>query len=189
MANPFDTPTFGDDFVITFDIDLVKIMERITDWRELEDAIERGIHNGIIEFSDKLSEKLISNMILYGLGDTNLISTIRVIPKSDGIELKVADYGIYVEYGTGDVGSKNSHPMPWLYDVNSYGQNGWWYPTTASDTNRVKRVGKDGKIYGWTKGQKSKPFMYDTWLWGRRSVTQILNKNINREIKKIKGVR
>jgi len=61
-------------------------------------------------------------------------------------------YAIYVEYGTGVVGSRNPHPLPegWVYDVNSHGEAGWKY---FND--------RDGRVH-WTQGMPSRPFMYNT---------------------------
>lgn len=63
-----------------------------------------------------------------------------------------AYYAIYVEFGTGVVGSQSSHPNPqgWQYDVNGHGDEGWVYYDDES-----------GK-FRWTKGFKSRPFMYNT---------------------------
>lgn len=67
-----------------------------------------------------------------------------------------APYAIYVEYGTGIVGSHAQHPggegwdVGWSYDVNGHGEAGWSY---ISD--------RDGKLH-WTKGMVSRPFMYET---------------------------
>ena len=62
-------------------------------------------------------------------------------------------YAVYVEFGTGVVGSRKPHPdisiAGWKYDVNGHGELGWWYR------------GKDGTLY-WTKGFESRPFMYNT---------------------------
>lgn len=62
-------------------------------------------------------------------------------------------YAVFVEFGTGVVGGRSSHPdisiAGWKYDVNGHGELGWWYP------------GKDGN-YHWTKGMPSRPFMYNT---------------------------
>lgn len=61
-------------------------------------------------------------------------------------------YAIFVEYGTGVVGSANPHPDPqgWAYDVNGHGDAGWAYFNE-----------RDGKWH-WTKGMASRPFMYNT---------------------------
>ena len=58
----------------------------------------------------------------------------------------------YVEYGTGVVGSQNPHPDPkgWKYDINSHGEDGWWY------------WGEWDNNWHWTKGMSSRPFMYET---------------------------
>ena len=60
-------------------------------------------------------------------------------------------YAVFVEFGTGIVGEQNPHPeQPWDYDVNGYGEDGWYYVD-----------GRDMKGH-WTKGQPSRPFMYNT---------------------------
>ena len=61
-------------------------------------------------------------------------------------------YAAYVEFGTGVVGSQSPHPNPqgWQYDVNQHGDEGWVYYDDES-----------GK-FRWTKGFKSRPFMYNT---------------------------
>ena len=63
-----------------------------------------------------------------------------------------SDYAIYVEFGTGVVGSQSPHPKPngYRYDVNHHGDKGWVY----YDENSGE--------FKWTKGFKSRPFMYNT---------------------------
>lgn len=62
------------------------------------------------------------------------------------------EWAVYVEFGTGIVGSKSPHPATsianWKYDVNSHGEKGWLYY-------------KNDKWH-WTKGMPSRPFMYET---------------------------
>ena len=69
-----------------------------------------------------------------------------------GIIRAGAYYAAYVEFGTGVVGSQSPHPNPegWQYDVNNHGDEGWVYYDDES-----------GK-FRWTKGFKSRPFMYNT---------------------------
>lgn len=69
-----------------------------------------------------------------------------------GIIKAGAYYAAYVEFGTGVVGSQSPHPNPqsWQYDVNAHGDQGWVY----YDDERGK--------FRWTKGFKSRPFMYNT---------------------------
>ena len=58
-------------------------------------------------------------------------------------------HAAYVEFGTGIVGSMSPHPtLPWIYDINAHGFNGWTYF-------------KDGQFH-WTAGQPAKPFMHNT---------------------------
>lgn len=69
-----------------------------------------------------------------------------------GIIKAGAYYAAYVEFGTGVVGKQSPHPTPngWQYDVNAHGDEGWVYYDDES-----------GK-FRWTKGFKSRPFMYNT---------------------------
>lgn len=69
-----------------------------------------------------------------------------------GIIKAGAPYAVYVEFGTGVVGAGSPHPDPagWQYDVNNHGESGWWYYND-----------RDGKMH-WTKGMRSRPFMYNT---------------------------
>lgn len=69
-----------------------------------------------------------------------------------GIIKAGAYYAAYVEFGTGVVGKGAAHPNPqgWQYDVNNHGDNGWVYYDDYTGEFR------------WTKGFKSRPFMYNT---------------------------
>lgn len=59
--------------------------------------------------------------------------------------------GAYAEYGTGVVGLKHKHPMPigWNYDSKKHGNKGWFYKDDAG-------------VRYWTRGQRSKPFLYNS---------------------------
>ena len=62
-------------------------------------------------------------------------------------------YAVHVEFGTGVVGKASPHPKPngWgQYDANGHGDKGWVYYDDES-----------GK-FRWTKGYKSRPFMFNT---------------------------
>lgn len=69
-----------------------------------------------------------------------------------GIIKAGAYYAAYVEFGTGVVGGQSPHPNPdgWQYDVNNHGDAGWVY------------YNDDVGGFRWTKGFKSRPFMYNT---------------------------
>ena len=61
-------------------------------------------------------------------------------------------YAVYVEFGTGVVGSQSPHPNPqgYTYDINAHGEDGWVY------------YNDDIGDFRWTQGFKSRPFMYNT---------------------------
>jgi hypothetical protein len=69
-----------------------------------------------------------------------------------GIIKAGAYYAVYVEFGTGVVGKGSPHPNPngYQYDVNQHGDEGWVY------------YDDDSGQFRWTKGFKSRPFMYNT---------------------------
>lgn len=162
-----------DDF--TIHIDLENITKGVDKSQKVLHAIEIGLQNAFEEMKDRIIEKLSENIDKYGLGNGSLKSHMVVEEIDDGFIISVdSDYAEYVEYGTGIVGSNNPHPKPinWQYDVNAHGDEGWKY------------IGDDGKLH-WTKGMPSRPFMYDTWLWGARSFTPIFRKHINKEIKRV----
>ena len=74
-------------------------------------------------------------------------------PSHVGIIKAGAIYAAYVEYGTGVVGQQSPHPDPhptWQYDSKQHGDEGWVYHD--DDTGQFR----------WTKGFKSRPFMYNT---------------------------
>ena len=61
-------------------------------------------------------------------------------------------YAVHVEFGTGVVGSQSPHPnaQGYAYDIHHHGEDGWFYYDDYT-----------GKVR-WTKGFKSRPFMYNT---------------------------
>lgn len=75
-------------------------------------------------------------------------------------------YAIFVEMGTGFMGRGSVHPVAselgWRYDVNGHGKKGWWYPTSASDPNPIKRE-YNGRLYAWTAGMPARPFMHQSY--------------------------
>ena len=174
---------------LKIDINLDKFMKGHNAFPKLGDYVMRGINNGIDRFSDMLLAKLQENLIAYGLGDSKLFSSAVIIKKENGLYITMgSEYAMFVEYGTGIVGANFSHPnltgIAWQYDVNSHGDSGWWYPTDASDPNPSKRFREGSGWWAWTAGQASRPFMYMTWKWGSQHVTQIIEKDINDELKR-----
>lgn len=113
----------------------------------------------VVEMDALYSGKLLGsiNSYLFTFGG-NPVGFIRVN----------ADYGMFVEFGTGIVGANNSHhpaqnAFAWEYDIHGHGNAGWWYP------------GDDGKPH-WTKGQPSRPFLYETAQQLKREFPQIVKE-------------
>ncbi|MBE7091736.1 MAG: HK97 gp10 family phage protein [Clostridiales bacterium] len=68
-----------------------------------------------------------------------------------GIIFTDCSHACFVEFGTGVRGSASPHPtMPWAYDSNGHGEDGWYYYDT-----------KQGRVR-FTQGMPSRPFMYET---------------------------
>lgn len=88
-------------------------------------------------------------------------------PTSNGVVAKVrndnSDY-TYKEFGTGIVGSSNSHPIAqnnnWIYDVNEHGEKGWVY------------MSKDG-TFRWTKGVQAEKKFYNAIRSAKRKLRSI----------------
>jgi hypothetical protein len=156
---------------IQINIDLDNIEVGINNWKNARDKIQLGFDLGIEELATRLQGKVLERLNAHGLGSTALATSIYVEEMYGGIYVNVNDeYAMYVEFGTGIVGSEHPHPMPWAYDINNHGEEGWKY------------IGKDGKLH-WTAGQESKPFMYESWLWAKRSGNSIIMKNIRNQFR------
>ena len=68
-----------------------------------------------------------------------------------GIIFTDCSHACFVEFGTGVRGSASPHPtLPWAYDSNGHGEDGWYYYDT-----------KQGRVR-FTQGMPSRPFMYET---------------------------
>lgn len=86
-----------------------------------------------------------------------------------GYVIAGAAHAFYVEYGTGPIGAENPHPDPgtanWEYAIGDHirpgpgGQMGWWYDKSGDGV-----FSGDGS-YRWTRGQPSRPFMFNTLQW------------------------
>lgn len=148
----------------------------------MSNAIRIGTEIGVNRMKELLIERMKSELIKYGLGDSSLMTDIIVVPYPNGFLISVGqEYAVYVEYGTGIVGKENKqHPTAgedgWIYDVKNHKYKGWIYK------------GSDSKTH-WTAGQPSRPFMYNTWVYGNKYSRRIVDFYINRELKKVAGGR
>lgn len=139
--------------------------------RRLEDVRDNILKNStelLNQLADLGSQNARNMVVAYDAIDTGtLYNSIYPVGVAEGerISKVVADtpYAVYVEYGTGIVGSVNSHPAPddWAYDVNSHGEAGWYY----FDEVRGK--------WSWTMGQPARPFMYETKLYLERLAPKV----------------
>lgn len=146
--------------VIKVRLDPNSIADAITELQMYKEELERRVELLVKTLTDRGAEiaraKVVDMDAVYSgdlLGSINsYLSATGAIPV--GFIRVNADYGMFVEFGTGIVGAENpNHPahsaFDWEHDIHGHGYSGWWYP------------GDDGQAH-WTKGQPSRPFMYET---------------------------
>lgn len=193
MVERYDVGSYNQQVTIDIEDLITKHKQFGKNSRLLNKVVLVAIDDGINELRERTVEKMKENLTKYGISG-QLYDNITVERLSSGFYITTYgenlwgfDYSMYVEFGTGIVGSGNPHPKltesGWKYDVNEHGQSGWIYPTTSDDPNPTKYVGKDGNYYAWTAGTQSRPFMYDTWLWLSRSWHTTISGYINRALK------
>lgn len=150
--------------------------------------LDNAIKDALVEINGKVQDKLLENMILYGIDSLKVLAATSVSIVGNKLSIVIgSDYASFMEYGTGIVGQNSPHPnaakVGWIYDVNDHGYSGWWYPTTEEALSRYPNSPKrviGGQVYGFTRGQESKPFVYKTWLYATRIIHPIINKHIRR---------
>ena len=117
--------------------------------RKVNDFVTRLLESGVDIAKAKIVE-------LGAIDNGELLNSISYMLYREG------DKGVlFTEFGTGIVGSRSPHPtMPWEYDTNGHGENGWYY--YDQEQGRIR----------FTKGMPSRPFMYETGTeLERRAVT------------------
>ena len=186
---------FGGDLSGYMNFDIFDIDNAIHKFNGMTDAIEIGIVKGQAVFNQRMLTKINELAEKYGLQDSKTFSSLIVDSDEYGITLTfTSPHAEFVEYGTGIVGAGNPHPQAekysWEYASGEKSSQGrWWYPTDENDPNENKqlRVNKEtGESY-WiapTSGLPSRPIMYDTFLYGRRTYTRLINRYIKLELKK-----
>ena len=146
--------------VIKVRLDPESIAKAISELRMYKEEVERRVQFLIETMTDRGAEIARAKVVEMGaVYSGELLSSINSYLFAFGGNpvgfIRVnAEYGMFVEFGTGIVGAENTkHPahdaFNWEHDVHEHGHSGWWYP------------GDDGKPH-WTKGQESRPFMYET---------------------------
>lgn len=176
---------------ISFDVyDTNSINKALSKTKQLDRDIERAMTNAFIELESRISTRLQLELARYGLSGSRLASSAKVRRYRDGIVVSMgAEYGMFVEFGTGIIGEMSPHPNPmefdadWEYDTNGHGFKGWWYPTTEDDPNPSKRFSKVSNMwFAFTKGSESKPVLYNTWRYSRLIGTKTINKHLRKVI-------
>lgn len=80
----------------------------------------------------------------------------------------ISNHALFVEFGTGIVGSRSPHPhdtIGYHYDVNNHGDNGWYYYDEGGSH--------------WTKGMPSRPYAHLTYEELRNELFDIARKVFN----------
>lgn len=169
-------------------LDESSVVSAIKRTGKLNKAIDNALDNALDEMADRIKVRLLKELSSFGLGDSSLVGTISISKVNGGLFISVgSDHAMFVEFGTGIVGAGSPHPdtsfedVYWDYDINGHGEKGWWYPTTASDPNPVKKFdAKKNQWFGFTRGMESRPFMYNTWRYTRNIATKMINKHLRR---------
>lgn len=142
------------------------------------------------EIQERVKSKLIENLAKYDLIGSGIERSVRVYRIKNKIYVEIANnYAIFVEYGTGIIGSENPHPNPaakgWIYDKNNKGEDGWWYPCDEEIKSRYPYIRTrtiNGILYAHTKGQRSRPFVYETYLFALGIITPTLEKYLREQL-------
>lgn len=133
-------------------LDLDSVCRAINKLKIRRESIDTGLKTSISELTQKGYEYMISivpedtgnlkGSITWEFNSTSQKGTITI----------GTDYALFVEYGTGIVGKKFSHPAPknWKYDINNHGMKGWWYFDDSQ--NKIR----------WTRGRSASAFVYKT---------------------------
>lgn len=163
-------------------LDFYKLDKSIKDLDKFFNSYEKAINDAIDEIVVKTEKRLYINANAYGISPERC--PLIVSRLENGVQFSIeGQTAMYLEFGTGIVGKSNPHPNPmigWVYDINSHGEKGWWYPTVSSDPNPIKWTDKSGQLRAWTKGRPASPFVFDTFMYTRRIFTRTINKHIKR---------
>lgn len=175
----------------TIDIDLDDLGGKALKLPNVDKIILKALQDGYRDFAEQAEQRLLLELELLGLGDSKLSKTITMKITETGLSIITGgEYATFIEYGTGIVGrdgTQHKHlPSYWVHDSKGHGDNGWWYPSSPNDPNPTAYYSKNqGRWIAWTLGQESRPFMYNLWLWGRQSATQIIQKHIHRSLREL----
>ncbi len=139
----------------TIKVSLGNISEAIKEIEEYEQRLKANVQeflNRLLETSVDIAKAKITELGAIDNGELlNSIAYTLYKEGDKGILFTDCSHACYVEFGTGVKGAASPHPtMPWAYDINKHGEDGWYYYDT-----------EQGRIR-FTKGMPSRPFMYET---------------------------
>lgn len=159
-------------------IDMNHVERGLAEFDKFSKDYEKAVEASTRECKERTKNKLLENLGNYKLGGSSLARSIYALPTHDGFEVgSYSGHADFVEFGTGTVGSNSPHPAPmensWEYNIErtpkAHENGGWWY----YDDN--------GKRH-WTKGQPSRPFIYNTWKWtnSRNGYVRIIRRHLRK---------
>ncbi|MEG1804729.1 MAG: hypothetical protein RR248_06025 [Clostridia bacterium] len=154
----------------------VSIKNAIVKLQNRRAQLDSAVDNGVRECAERGVELAKENLHNYEFRSfpSELEQSIKAEKIAENHYQVSADGGFatYVEYGTGIVGENKPHPNASeknvTYDRNGHGEKGWVYPKGENE-------------FGWTKGQPSRPFMYNTANQLQEEIPQIMKKHLEVE--------
>lgn len=166
------------------------IVELLTNTQKIIDGVISGADIAVQKLTDDAYKEITKKCSQINL--RNHVDNIQKVVKANEGEVSTRDeVVIYKEMGTGLVGSQHPHPNPssefagWVYDVNSHGESGWWYPTDEADPNPYKWTGGDGVLRAWTKGLPSNHMFYDAFINIKNKAPETVKAEIRKNIGKM----
>lgn len=146
-------------------VSLSNISDAISQIEKYEQELKRKVNDFVTRLLESGVDIAKAKIVELGAIDNgellNSISYMLYREGNKGVLFTDCGHACFVEFGTGIVGSRSPHPtMPWEYDTNGHGENGWYY--YDQEQGRIR----------FTKGMPSRPFMYETGTeLERRAVT------------------
>ncbi len=141
--------------VINVKLDPNSIADAINELQEYKREVERKARRLIKKLTARGADIVRVKIVEMGAVDKGrLLDSVDSFLLGDVGYIRVcAEYAMFVEFGTGIIGAGKTHPASdvfgWEYDIHGHGEAGWHFPA-------------DDGSYPITKGQPSRPFMYET---------------------------
>lgn len=148
----------------------------------------------LIDKGEKQANLYHATVANYGINDTHIDSEMSLNGNSSkGSVLMTGPSSVYLEFGTGEEGAADGHPLKWQTNVPLNGYNSG--PFVSKHINKSGRhywiipKGKYSpnsyvKANGYTEGIPAGKVMYNTAQYMRFIKSTIVEKNLNGAIKK-----